>query len=148
MLSSDPRSIKQWKQQNPPAGWNSPDPMPGTLSRDLEARTRRELESRLCEVEKAIGLATDRFHDEAGLKAFARYFGAAILGGMGAYAVPAIAKGDAIEGSFGILVVGGIALCSLVYGFMSQRSTDRTIIIEARKHDRDRLIRALDRAKK
>lgn len=149
MLSDRPRSVKEWKRGTGPDGWNSPDPMPGTHSGDLERKSKRDLEEKMHEVEKAMGLATDRFHDEEGMRSFFRYLGIAILGGMASFSIPAIGKGERTnEGEMiGLAVLGVLALMFLILGCMSQRGTERAIILEARKHDRDRVIRALDRLK-
>lgn len=143
-LSSAPRSVKQWKKDLPPKGHASPDPMPGTQIRDLEGKSRRELEEKLAEVEEASCRMSDLIHDELGLKLFMRYLGTAMLGATITLAVTEVGAPLWLLEWLWLFMI--IALLFLVYGFMGQRQTDKTIAFDARGHDRERIIRALDRA--
>lgn len=139
-LTSARQGMKQWRKNGrPPIGWDSPEPMPGTRSKDLAGESRNELEDTLEQVEAAICWVSDLLHDETGMKSFMRYLGTAILGGMITYSAASDATAP--------WPLGGIALLCLTYGFLSQRKADREIMLEARTHDRDRIIRAIDHLK-
>lgn len=115
-------------------------PMTGTLPADLSVLSLAELERLLLGVEDEMRKAELTAGSESTLSTFAKTFGLACIVGLFTLSGIALATKSTLMGIIGIIGLVLFALGSLVLAPYAKR-----VSITARTHDRDRILRAIDR---
>lgn len=115
-------------------------PMEGTLPTDLSVLSLAELEKLLLTVEDEMRKAEFKAGDDSNFSTFAKTFGLACIVGLFTLSGVAFATKSTLLGVIGLI---GLLLFSL--GSFIIRPYAKHVSITARNHDRDRILRAIDR---
>lgn len=110
---------------------------PDTLPSKLAHKSIEELEALLLYTEQRKLDAEMNAADEKGLKQFSTYGGATMLAAM-------ISASLADAPSSLITFLGSIALGCLIFGYLGLRYASRTITLQSRKNDVERIKRNID----